>query len=260
MPNFLSHDTILVPQGAEYQAVCRGLRGVTGSIPTVLPIPVGMQPLLQYLQQSAEIGQILAAKSRVLIVGLCGSLSDRYSVGDVVLYQNCLYQGKRQECDRSFTAQLHSALGMGHGAWGMARSRGAGSREQRGKTLLSQSPVPSPQSLVNALTSDRVISSAAEKRHLGETLAADVVDMEGFTALEFFNAAGVAVAMLRVVSDDCQHDIPDLTTAIDSDGSLRPLPLAMAMIRQPVAATRLIRGSLTALKVLEKVTNQLFKS
>ncbi|MDZ8104462.1 MAG: phosphorylase [Nostoc sp. DedQUE12a] len=245
MHNFLPHDIILVPQGAEYQAVCRGLRNITGSIPTVLPIPVGMQPLLQYLQQSAASGQFLAAKSRVLILGLCGSLSDRYTVGDVVLYQDCLYQGQRQECDRSFT----TLLGMGHWASGIGHGKEAETKN-----------FSSPVTLVNALTSDRVISSAAEKRRLGDTLAVDVVDMEGFTALEFFNAAGVAVAMLRVVSDDCQHDIPDLTGAIDSDGSLRPLPLAMAMIRQPVAATRLIRGSLTALKVLEKVTNQLFKS
>ncbi|WP_334893014.1 5'-methylthioadenosine/S-adenosylhomocysteine nucleosidase family protein [Nostoc sp.] len=216
-------NTILVPQGAEYKAVCRGLSGVTGSMPTVVAIPVGMKPLLKYLQQA----QVLTPKSRVLIMGICGSLSDRYKVGDIVLYQDCVYQGKRQECDRNFTTQLHSR-------------------------------VPEKVSLVKSLTSDRVIWSAAEKRHLGETLAADVVDMEGFTALEFFNATGVAVAMVRVVSDNCQHDIPNLTSAINSDGSLNPFPLAMEMLRQPLAATRLIRGSLTALKTLEQVTNLLF--
>ena len=230
MPNFLPINTILVPQGAEYKAVCRGLSGMTGSIPTVAAIPVGMKPLLKYLQQSQVNGQFLAAKSRVLIMGLCGSLSDRYTVGDIVLYEDCVYQGKRQECDRSFTAQLHSAISTQH----------------------------SPLNLVKALTSDRVIWSFTEKRRLGETLAADVVDMEGFTALEFFNSAGVAVAILRVVSDDCQHDIPDLTLAINSDGSLRPLPVAIALLRQPLAATRLIRGSLKALKVLEQVTNLVF--
>ncbi|WP_375498881.1 phosphorylase [uncultured Nostoc sp.] len=232
MPNFLPITTILVPQGAEYKAVCRGLSGVTGSIPTVVAIPVGTKPLLKYLQQ----GQFLAP-SRVLIMGICGSLSDRYTVGDIVLYQDCVYQEKRQECDRTFTAQLHSALST--------------------DAINSVSP-HSPPNLVKSLTSDRVIWSAAEKRRLGETLAADVVDMEGFTALEFFNAAGVVVAMLRVVSDDCQHNIPDLTPAINSDGSLNPFPLAMGMLRQPLAATRLIRGSLTALKVLEQVTNRLF--
>ncbi|MGV0107772.1 Purine or other phosphorylase family 1 [Nostoc sp. DSM 114160] len=223
MSNFLPINTILVPQGAEYKAVCRGLSGVTGFMPTVLAIPVGMKPLLKYLQQ----GQFLTPKSRVLIMGICGSLSDRYTVGDLVLYQNCIYQEKQQECDRTFTAQLHSFI-------------------------------PEQGTLVKSLTSDRVIWSAAEKRHLGKTLAADVVDMEGFTALEFFNAAEVSVAMLRVVSDDCQHNIPDLTPAINSDGSLNPLPLAIAMLRQPFAATRLIRGSLTALKILEQVTNRLF--
>ncbi|MDZ8031364.1 phosphorylase [Nostoc sp. DedSLP04] len=223
MPNLLPINTILVPQGAEYKAVCRGLSGITASIPTIVAIPVGMKPLLKYLQQA----QFLTPKSRVLIMGICGSLSDRYTVGDLVLYQNCIYQGKQQECDRTFTAQLHSSLSE-------------------------------KVSLVKSLTSDRVIWSAAEKRHLGKTLAADVVDMEGFTALEFFNAAGVSVAMLRVVSDDCQHNIPDLTPAINSDGSLNPFPLAIAMLRQPFAATRLIRGSLTALKVLEQVTNRLF--
>lgn len=226
VPNFLPINTILVPQGAEYKAVCRGLSGVTGSIPTIVAIPVGMKPLLKYLQQFPGNGQFLVPKSRVLIMGICGSLSDRHTVGDIVLYQDCVYQGKQQECDRTFTAQLHS--------------------------FISQKA-----SLVKSLTSDRVIWSAAEKRHLGETLAADVVDMEGFTALEFFNAVGVSVAILRVVSDDCQHNIPDLTSAINSDGSLNPLPLAMGMLRQPLAATRLIRGSLTALKVLEQVTNLL---
>ncbi|MEH2403837.1 5'-methylthioadenosine/S-adenosylhomocysteine nucleosidase family protein [Nostoc sp.] len=228
MPNFLPINTILVPQGAEYKAVCRGLSGVTGSIPTVVAIPVGMKPLLKYLQQSQRNREFLAP-SRVVIMGICGSLSDRYTVGDIVLYQDCVYCGKRQECDRTFTAQLHSYISE-------------------------------KVSLVKSLTSDRMICSPSEKRHLGETLAADVVDMEGFTALEFFNAVGVDVAMLRVVSDDCQHDIPDLTSAINSDGSLNPFPLAMGMLRQPLAATRLIRGSLKSLKVLEQLTNRLFSS
>jgi nucleoside phosphorylase len=93
--------------------------------------------------------------------------------------------------------------------------------------------------------SDRLIWSAAEKRHLGRGV--DVVDMEGFAALEFFLPQGVPTAMLRVVSDDEHHDIPDLTPAFNSDGSL-----------QPLAATRLIRGSLVGLKVLEQVTKLLF--
>ena len=99
---------------------------------------------------------------------MCGSLSQRYTVGDVVLYQDCVYQTKVQACDRTFTAEISSR-------------------------------VQEKASLVKSLTSDRIISSSAEKRHLGETSGADVVDMEGFAALEFFNASGVKVAMLSVM-------------------------------------------------------------
>ncbi|MCM0591150.1 MAG: 5'-methylthioadenosine/S-adenosylhomocysteine nucleosidase family protein [Gloeotrichia echinulata DVL01] len=214
---------ILVPQGAEYQAVCRGLSRVSGSKPTVIAIPVGIKSLTTYLHKLQAQGQFPHhPQMKVLLMGLCGSLTPMHTVGDIVLYQDCVYQGKQQECDRTFTAEIHSHLN-------------------------------SPVTLVKSLTSDRLVWSAAEKRRLGEKFAADVVDMEGFAALEFFNALAVSVAMLRVVSDDCHHDIPDLTSAISADGSLKPFPLAWELLRQPVGATRLIRGSLRGLKVLEKV-------
>ncbi|MBD2448237.1 phosphorylase [Nostoc sp. FACHB-152] len=237
-------NTILVPQGAEYQAVCRGLSQVTGLKPDVLSIPVGIKPLTQYLKQwqqqpsfFAQIPQPMQIQPenksslfqpQVLVMGLCGSLSQRYTVGDIVLYQNCTYQGQIQECDQLFTTQLYSRL-----------------RQQ--------------VSLVKGLTSDRVIWSAKEKRHLGELFEADVVDMESFAALEFFEQIGIAATVIRVVSDDCQRDIPNLTSAISADGSLQTLPLAWRFIRQPIAATRLIRGSLQGLKVLEKLIPSLIE-
>jgi len=85
--------TILVPQGAEYQAVCRGLNQVRGSKPTVVAIPMGVQPLRQYLQQL--VGD---RPTNVLLMGLCGSLSPKYGVGDLVLYQSCPYRESSQEC------------------------------------------------------------------------------------------------------------------------------------------------------------------
>ncbi len=218
---------ILVPQGAEYKAVCRGLSCVTTVQPTVIPIPIGIQPLTTYLHQLPEQNQLVNSQARVLVMGLCGSLNPSYSVGDIVLYQDCIYQTKLQTCDRTFTTEIHSHIS-------------------------------DKVSLVNSLTSDRVVCSAAEKRHLGETFGADVVDMEGFAALDFFNRLGVSTAMLRVVSDDCHHDIPDVTSAISVDGSLKILPLALRLIRQPIAATRLIRGSLQGLKALEELTILLF--
>ncbi|MEA5550126.1 phosphorylase [Anabaena cylindrica UHCC 0172] len=212
--------TILVPQGAEYQAVCRGLSRVTGSPPQAIAIPMGMQPLRQFLEKNCQ-----HLNQRVLLMGLCGSLNELYRVGDVVGYRDCVDQENIiRKCDFTYTREIHSQI--------------------KGKI-----------SFVKGLTSDRIICLAAEKRHLNQK--ADVVDMEGSTALEFLLPLGASVAMIRVVSDDCLHDIPNLTSAFSEDGSLKPLPLTWALIRQPLAATRLIRGSLQALNVLEKIASRL---
>lgn len=164
-------------------------------------------------------------------MGLCGSLTSGYSIGDTVLYKSCLYQTDQSVslshlCDPELTSLIERKLKITY--------------------------------LVKALTSDRLVWSATEKRQLGQQYGADVVDMEGFTTLEVLNQAGVAVAMVRVISDDCHYDLPDLTEAISPDGFLQPLPLAMRMLRQPLAATRLIQGSLQGLRVLQKVTTHLF--
>ncbi|MFQ4146072.1 nucleoside phosphorylase [Chlorogloeopsis sp. ULAP02] len=235
----MSHQTsiqaILVCQGVEYQAVCRGLRRVPSSINSVVPIPVGGNANSRFLPTSQYLQELLKLpKPRVLVMGLCGSLTPNYKAGEVVLYQKNIYQDnidsslQHKSCDRTFTCELD---------------------------LLFQTKVP----LVTALTSDRIICSADEKRHLHQILNAEVVDMEGFAILEFFEQTGVSVAMLRVVSDGCDRDILNLNSALSPDGSLQPLALTVAMLKQPIAATRLIRGSLQALKVLEEVTTFLFK-
>jgi hypothetical protein len=84
--------------------------------------------------------------------------------------------------------------------------------------------------------------------------------MEGFAYLEELQKRGIAVAMLRVVSDDLTGDLPDLSQAIDGKGNLKTASLAIAMLRQPLAATRLIRGSLIGLKALQQITTELFSN
>ena len=228
-------NVILVPQGAEYQAICRGLSRVTSPKPLVVPIPVGAQSVTDYLKQWQQTEDFShPPQPAVLVMGLCGSLSPDYRIGDIVLYHECVGTAKASEqglqsCNGNLTTELH---------------------DQLQETAFR----------VRAITSDRVISSAAEKRELGQRYSADVVDMEGFAVLEILNQTGAAVAMLRVVSDDCHHDIPDLSAAISTDGSIRPVPIALAFGRQPIAATRLITGALRGLRVLENVTTRLFQA
>ncbi len=225
--------TILVPQGAEYNAVCRGLSRVKSLKPLVVPIPVGSKPVIQYLEKWQQMADFLTAKSSgILIMGLGGSLSPKLAIGDIVLYNACVYPsiGSNSEL-RSFDSELTTLL-----------------HHQLGEQ------VP----LVRGLTSDRVICSAEEKCHVGQLYDTQIVDMEGFAALEVLSRAGVAVAMLRVISDDSHHDLPNLNSVLSPNGSLQPLPLAIEMIRQPIAATRLIRGAMYGLRVLQNVTTRLF--
>ncbi|NET63746.1 MAG: phosphorylase [Moorea sp. SIO1G6] len=231
---------ILVPQGAEYQAICRGINQITGRpLPRILSIPIGAEPVTQYLETWLQTTTNFPKHSQpqVLLMGLCGSLSPNYSVGDIVVYNDCVAIDRNQDRPEPLVQQCCSQL-----------------------TSLVQQQLGKKANLVRGLSSDRIIWSSLEKRQLGQSYQADVVDMEGFATLSVLNAKGFAVAMVRVISDDSYYNIPDLTSAISADGSLKPLPLAMGMLKQPIAATRLIRGSLRGLKVLEELSIRLFSN
>ena len=198
-------------------------------------MPIGTKAVLQYLTKWQQTESFLEQpQPKVLVMGLCGSLNPLYGIGDIVLYQNCIYKGDELEpqilpCDRPFTDILYTHC---------------------------QEKI----ALVTALTSDSFIYSAAQKRYLRQTSSADVVDMEGVSVLKALIPAGATVSMLRVISDDCEHNFPNLAAAVSPEGSLQTIPLAIAMIRQPIAATRLIRGSLQGLKALQKISTALFST
>lgn len=203
---------ILVPQGAEYQAVCRGIQAQLNP-PQVIAIPAGAA-ISEFLEHTS-----IPDVPEILVMGLCGSLSPRYRVGAIALYRSCVnFSGEEQFCDEGLTDQLQARFKL---------------------------------SPVRGLVSDRVICSASEKRNLGEQYQADVVDMEGFAI-----AARRSVAMLRVVSDDAEFDLPDLSDAIE-DGKIQGMRMARAMVKRPIAAGRLIRGSLIGLRVLQQIAANL---
>ncbi|HEY9702744.1 MAG TPA: phosphorylase, partial [Allocoleopsis sp.] len=183
---------VLVPKGAEYQAVCQGLKTVK-SPPVIFPIPIGVKPVTTYLQNWQKHHTI----DRLLIMGLCGSLHPKYHIGDIVIYQDCLYNDQRISCDRPLTNYVLSKLPKAH--------------------------------LVTGLTTDKVISQTKEKIRLGDKYQADVVDMEGYAALDLLGAK-VHISIVRVISDNCDYNIPDITLAINSQGNLQTLKLAKVML------------------------------
>ncbi|MBD1874756.1 hypothetical protein H6F75_14805 [Nodosilinea sp. FACHB-131] len=217
---------ILVPAGAEYQAVMRGLKAVPHA-PPVVAVPAGPVAFRAFLESWEDNSRF--ATQEILLMGLGGSLSPQHSVGDAILLEQVWDaaegdSSKGYQCDRILTDELAQHLGAPVG---------------------------------KGVTCDRVITTVNEKRQLGDRYQADVVDMESAVLLEAMPQAKVAV--LRVISDDCSHDLPDISGAIGPDGSLRADTLARSFLKRPIAALKFISGSIQALKALEQVTLLLFQ-
>ncbi|MBE9030019.1 phosphorylase [filamentous cyanobacterium LEGE 11480] len=210
---------VLVPQGAEYQAVQRGLRQVPQADRDIanldiVAIPAGLQPIRNFLDRQPD-NSVVRSAIRVLVMGLCGSLDPALAVGDAVMYQSCQDSSQSVwQCDTEISSNAKRVKGV---------------------------------------CSDRLIATAADKQLLRAQSGCDVVDMEGTAILEFFDSRKIPVTVLRVVSDNATGDIPDLSGAIDRDGNLQSVPLAIGLIRSPLKGLRLIRGALRGLKALTQL-------
>lgn len=214
LPN-LSKTLVLVPQGAEYQAVVKNFHQNPNFL--VCAIPIGCKSGRKYLLTLINPQQF----AQVIVMGLCGSLNPDLQVGDVVVYRECHYH-QEQILPCTFICQPQK---------------------------LKVEPI-----LVKALTSDHLIHLAKTKQSLYQATNCDVVDMEGYVILEFFKELNIPVSMIRVVSDSSDRNLPDLEKAIDTNGNLQPLQLAIALIREPLAAINLISGSLKSLQVLSQIS------
>ncbi|MBP0000932.1 MAG: phosphorylase [Cyanobacteria bacterium SID2] len=209
-------DVIFVPQGIEYKTVRRALNPPDRRL--VVAIPVGIEPVRQFLQTwKAQNPQV----SRVLVMGLGGSLSSQFPVGAGTLCRECI------TIDGSMVS---SDLG-----W--IRS--------------SQPHLDLP--LTRVCTVEQPVDRAEAKRQLHQATQADLVDMEGMAVFEAFPTA----AMVRVVSDGCDRDLPDLSNTLDATGTLKPRSLALAFLRRPLPAFHLIRGSIAALRTLSTLSRSL---
>lgn len=162
-----------------------------------------------------------AAPAMVLVLGVCGGLHPHDQAGEVVVYTTCRDEaGRTYPLDNGLSAKLDPG-------WRRVR----------------------------AITTGKALSQAQKKHALATRCGVEVVDMEGVPLLKVLE--GIPVVMVRVISDGGDRDLPDLSQAFDSEGNLRPWALTTAMLRNPLAAARLIQGSLKALKVLEGIAPEI---
>lgn len=217
-------DTIIVPQGAEYRAVKQGLNKLKIQQPSIVSIPIGTNQIIETLNNQ-KFWQ--TQPKRVLMMGLCGSLSSQYNVGDVVLYQNCFNLNQEKiliepKLDRLILQKLDRV------------------------------------SLVSGLTSDRIITTITEKQQLARSFSASVIDMESFAYLQLLQQKAIALTILRVVSDDVKHDLPNLESTINELGAIQPIAMTKAMLKQPITSLKFIKNSLQSLQKLQQITTDLF--
>lgn len=213
---FFPDITILVCEGAEYQALYRGLKPTSFSA-KIITLPIGINPVHKFLQQQT----IDKPEDVTLLIGLGGSLSPQYQVGDVVVYDSCSYIGDKATLQTKF---CHPPLSQ---------------------TLAQQLNAP----LVKGVTANQLVNSPALKSTLQQESGCQVVDMETFAVMSYFPS----LAVIRIISDSYNDELPDLNSAIDSEGKLNNLKMAIAFLQQPLSAIKLIRNSLISLKKLEQV-------
>ena len=203
---------IVVPQGAEFKAVMDGLKkSQSTSILQALAIPAGFAVKAFLEQESDRFRDV----TRVIVLGLCGGLTNDAVVGQIGCYETCR--------DRSGNEYKCNYLNIGYEFinW-------------------------------NAVTIDRVMAKTTDKQLLNAETTCDVVDMESVWILKFMQQRGIGVSVVRVVSDGVVGDLPDLSQVFDLNGALKPIELTRAFVMRPIAALRLIRGSILGLRQLTR--------
>jgi len=152
---------------------------------------------------------ISKAYSFCIIAGFAGALKPSVKLGNIVASEKVQHHASRQTeiCDPDLLAHA-----SGNGATRIA-------------TLL---------------TTDHVVNTAAEKSRLSEL--AEAVDMESFTILQAANKTKVPCAVVRVISDSFDRNMPsELDTIVDPQGHVKISGVVRYVAKHPLTVPALMR-------------------
>lgn len=158
----------------------------------------------------------------VLSIGLGGALDPQLGVGDVIVASEVVGEG-RWPTDEAWADRLAEALPLARR--GVVRG------------------------------SDAMILKAADKAGLHARTGAALADMESHVAARFAAERGLPLAVVRVVSDVAESDLPRAVSAgLKSDGGMNLMGVLAALAsdpRQLPALMRTGRDAETAFRVLQ---------
>lgn len=169
----------------------------------------------------------------VLLIGLCGGLTEAMREERIVAYTECLSEDKSPplRCSPTLTDTIIERLERQH------------IRCDR----------------VTGITSPRIAASKEEKRALARSGPA-VVDMESYQVLSAAARAGVPAAVLRVVSDPLDADMPDFNPALDANGGLIGGKAIWIALGSPLETFRLLAANKRAMERLAPAVKVILQS
>ncbi len=201
--------------------ICRGVIGDRRI--TVLQCGMGARGFAEWLSHHLKNNSYEA----LIVAGLAGGLNPKLKTGDAVVYDLCVDSvGKsaKLRCDERLVGSLFEALQSAS----LRSFRGAG------------------------VTVSRIITESTDKLRLGEHHQALAVDMESFDVLRVAAEFGLPAAVVRVISDEAGHDLPDFNSTYDPDGGKNYRRLAAAMTRRPAASFRFLLSLKRVIQSLRK--------
>ena len=169
----------------------------------------------------------------VMVIGLCGGLTEALREENIVVYTDCLTAGDLPplRCSAALTDAIVESL------------QSLGTNCNR----------------VTGITSPRIASDRSEKTTLAAS-GASVVDMESYEILSAAARAEVPAAVLRVVSDSLDAKMPDFNPALDANGGLNGRKALGIALGSPLKTIRLISANKRAMGRLTQAVRGILQS
>jgi nucleoside phosphorylase len=170
----------------------------------------------------------------VLVIGLCGGLTESLPEGRLVAYTACKSTDSARpllSCAESIADSVVTLLKSS----GMVCDRAVG------------------------ITSSQIATNREERRAVAQ-FGADVVDMESYSILETAAEAGIPAAVLRVISDSMDRVLPDLNRALDAAGGLDGRKALRVALGSPIRTARLLAANKRAMQHLTKAMEVVLKA
>ncbi|MFN0112912.1 MAG: hypothetical protein ACKVZH_28970 [Blastocatellia bacterium] len=222
--------------------ICRGYVGDRQI--TVLQCGMGARGFAEWLQQHLATNRYDA----LIVVGLAGGLDPRLKTGDAVIYDSCLSVRSEVGQVQNLSHQIKKSQAPVN-----SYNLCATSAELCASAVKKFSDAHFSSVHCGAgITTDQIVTDAADKLRLGEQHQALAVDMESFDVLQVAAELNLPAMVIRVISDEASHDLPDFNYAAEADGAINHRRMAVAMLRRPVASVRFLRSLNTVVEALRK--------